>query len=158
MKYINNALQILQVRKEDSDLYFCSALNLLGRAEKKTMLVVVSLPQFTIKPPSKIDTISSCSERSSCSATGDPQPIISWRKQGGQLPVGRSQQISGALIITNVRQSDAGNYICTAVSAGVFDVEAVTLLEVHEKGGSIGQLQYCLKPNITIIADIAAYK
>ncbi|XP_068673420.1 uncharacterized protein [Montipora foliosa] len=134
VKYINNALQILQVRKEDSDLYFCSALNLLGRAEKKTMLVVVSLPQFTIKPPSKIDTISSCSERLSCSATGDPQPIISWRKQGGQLPVGRSQQISGALIITNVRQSDAGNYICTAASAGVFDVEAVTLLEVHENG------------------------
>ena len=63
MKYINNALQILQVRKEDSDLYFCSALNLLGRAEKKTMLVVVSLPQFTIKPPSKIDAISGCGER-----------------------------------------------------------------------------------------------
>ncbi|XP_068673408.1 hemicentin-2-like isoform X2 [Montipora foliosa] len=135
VKYINNALQILQVRKEDSDLYFCSALNLLGRAEKKTMLVVVSLPQFTIKPPSKIDAKSGCGEMLNCSATGDPRPTISWRKQGGQLPVERSQQISGALIITNVRRSDAGNYICTATSAGVFDVEAVTLLEVHEKGG-----------------------
>ena len=74
------------------------------------------------------------------------------------MPVGRSQQISGALIITNVRRSDAGNYICTATSAGVFDVEAVTLLEVHEKGGSIGELQYCLKTNVTIVADIATYE
>ena len=138
MKYINNALQILQVQKEDSDFYFCSASNLLGRAEKKTMLVVVSLPQFAIKPPSKIVTISGCgiSVRINCSANGDPQPTISWRKQGGQLPVGRSQQITGALSITNIQQSDAGNYICAATSAGVFNVEAVILVEVR-KGGLI---------------------
>ncbi|XP_068673411.1 uncharacterized protein [Montipora foliosa] len=134
VKYINNALQILQVRKNDSDFYFCSASNLLGRAEKKTMLVVVSLPQFTIKPPSKIVMILGCgtSARLNCSATGDPRPTISWRKQGGQLPVGRSQQINGALTITNLQMSDAGNYFCTATSAGVFDVETVATLEVRK--------------------------
>ena len=69
--------------------------------------------------------------RLNCSATGDPQPIIRWRKQGGQLPVERSQQINGALVITNLQQSDAGNYICTATSASVFNVEAVTFLEMQ---------------------------
>ncbi|XP_068762572.1 hemicentin-2-like isoform X2 [Montipora capricornis] len=132
VRYNNNALQILQVGKEDSDVYFCSASNLLGRAETKTLLVVVSLPQFTIKPPAKIAMMSGCSVRLNCSATGDPQPTISWRKQGGQVPVGRSQQINGSLTITNLQKSDAGNYFCTVTSAGVFDVETVATLEVRK--------------------------
>ncbi|XP_044170355.1 uncharacterized protein LOC122947345 [Acropora millepora] len=133
VRYNNSMLQILQVRKEDSDFYICSAENLVGRVEKKTLLVVVSLPQFTSKPPSKIVSILNCTVSLSCSAIGDPQPTISWRKQGGQLPVGRSQQISGALVITNLQQSDAGNYICTATSISVFrDVETVSTLEIQK--------------------------
>ncbi|XP_015757184.1 PREDICTED: peroxidasin homolog [Acropora digitifera] len=134
VRYNNSALQILRVRKEDSEFYICSAENLLGKVERKTLLVVVSLPQFTSKPPSKIVSMLSSTVRLNCSATGDPQPIISWRKQGGQLPVGRSQQINGALVITNLQQSDAGNYICTATSADVFDVEAATFLEMQRGG------------------------
>ena len=132
VRYNNSALQISQVRKEDSGVYTCSAKNLPGKAQKQTMLVVVSLPRFTSKPPSKIVSIISFTVRLNCSATGDPQPIISWRKQGGQLPVGRSQQINGALVITNLQQSDAGNYICTATSASVSHVEAVTALEIQK--------------------------
>ena len=143
VRFNDNALQISQVRKEDSDTYTCSAKNPLGKAEKNTMLVVVSLPQFASKPPSKIASISNSTVRLNCSATGDPQPIISWRKQGGQLPVGRSQQINGVLIITNLKQSDAGNYICTATSAGVFNVEAVTALEI-QKGGMVILENYCV--------------
>ena len=136
-RYNNSALQILHARKEDSDFYTCSAENLLGKAEKKTMLVVVSPPRFTSKPPSKIVSMLSSTVRLNCSATGDPQPTISWRKQGGQLPVGRSQQINGALVITNLQQSDPGNYICTAAGAGVFIMEAATTLEINDKKGGI---------------------
>ena len=143
VRYNNSALQISQVRKEDSDTYTCSAKNLLGKAEKNTMFVVVSLPRFTSKPPPKIVSTSSSTVRLNCSATGDPQPVISWRKQGDQLPVGRSQQINGALVITNLQQSDAGNYICTATSAGVFDVEAVTTLEI-QIGGLVILENYCV--------------
>ena len=138
VRYNNSVLQISQVRKEDSDVYTCSAKNFLGKAEKNTMLVVVSLPRFTSKPPSKIVSMLSSTVRLNCSATGDPQPIISWRKQGGQLPVGRSQQINGVLVITNLQQSDAGNYICTAASASVFIVETVASLEIMtQKGGTM---------------------
>ncbi|XP_015756461.1 PREDICTED: fibroblast growth factor receptor-like 1 [Acropora digitifera] len=153
VRYNNSALLISQVRKEDSDTYTCSAKNLLGKAEKNTMLVVVSLPQFTSKPPSKIVSILNSTVRLNCSATGEPQPTISWRKQGGQLPVGRSRQINGALVITNLQQSDAGNYICTATSAGVFAVEAVTALEIQKAGLSsssiLGSLniKYLIKLN-----------
>ena len=54
MKYNNSALQILHARKGDSDFYFCSASNLLGSVEKKTLLVVVSPRRFTVKPPAKV--------------------------------------------------------------------------------------------------------
>ena len=143
VRYNNSALQISQVRKEDSDVYTCSAKNLLGKAEKNTMLVVVSLPRFTTKPPSKIVSILNSTVRLNCSATGDPQLIISWKKQGGQLPLDRSRQINGVLIITNVQQSDAGNYICTAASASVFMIETVSSLEIMMRKGGMMILENC---------------
>ena len=156
MRYNNSALQILRVRKEDSEFYICSAENLLGKVERKTLLVVVSLPRFTAKPPSKIASMLSCTVMLNCSATGDPEPTISWRKQGGQLPVGRSQQINGVLVITNLKQSDAGNYICTATSASVFNVEAVTALAINDKRGEIllWNLNWLIT-NVGLVAGIA---
>jgi len=132
VRYNNSALKILHVRKGDSNLYFCSAANLLGSVEKKTLLVVVSPPRFTVRPPIKVVAYSGDTLRLYCSATGDPQPVISWKKQGGQLPVGRSQQINGALVIRDIAAGDEGNYICVTTSAGVFNAEAVTFVEVKD--------------------------
>ena len=50
----NSALTLFDVRRSDSDNYFCTATNMLGKVVQKTLLVVVSLPQFTVKPPAKI--------------------------------------------------------------------------------------------------------
>ena len=86
--YNNSVLQISDVRKIDSDWYFCSAVNLLGNVERKTQLVVVSLPVFTVKPPGKVFAATGDTVTLNCSATGDPQPVISWKKQGAALPVG----------------------------------------------------------------------
>ena len=136
MEYNNSALHISHVRKADSDLYFCSAVNLLGSVERKTLLVVISLPVFKVKPPGKVLRSVNTTLTLNCSATGDPQPVISWKTQGAQLPVGRSQQINGALVIRDTRGDDTGNYICTATSAGVFRVESVTYVEVKTLKGN----------------------
>jgi len=130
----NSVIKLLDVRKSDSGDYLCTATNLLGSVVQKTLLVVVSLPRFTVKPPVKAAAWIGDTLTLNCSATGDPQPVISWKKQGGQLPVGRSQQIIGALVIRDIKKGDVGNYICAATSAGVFDVEAVTDFEVQPKG------------------------
>ena len=132
MKYNNSALQILHLRKDDSDFYFCAASNLLGQVEKKTLLVVVSPPRFTVKPPAKVVAWVGGSLKLNCSATGDPHPVISWKKQGGLLPVVRSQQINGSLVIRGITMNDKGNYICVAVNAGVFKSETVTFTEVKK--------------------------
>ena len=95
------------------------------------MLVVVSLPRFTVKPPARVFLSSGETLTLNCRATGDPQPIISWRKQGGQMPAGRSQQSNGDLVIRDLQMSDTGYYICVATSAGVFAIETGTYTEVR---------------------------
>ena len=137
VRYNGSALQVLHVRKRDSDTYFCSAANLLGSDEKKTLLVVVSLLRFTVKPPAKVVVFPGKTLTLNCSAAGDPQPVIRWKKQGGQLPAGRSQQSNGQLVITGLQQSDEGNYICVATSAVVFDIEAVTYIGVRRATGML---------------------
>ena len=110
----NSIVRLLAVRKSDSDSYLCTATNLLGTVERKTLLVMVSLPRFTVKPPAKAAVWIGDTLTLNCSATGDPQPVISWKKQGGQLPVGRSQQTTSALVKRDIKNEDAGNYICVA--------------------------------------------
>ena len=139
MESNNSLLTIRDVRRSDSADYVCTATNLLGKAVQKTLLVVISLPRFTVKPPAKVMESIGANMTLNCSATGDPQPVISWKRQGSRLPIGRSQQIDGALVIWDVQKEDAGNYICVATSAGVFDVERVTYVELQ---GSKGEPSY----------------
>ena len=129
-----SVIKILAVRKSDSDNYICTARNLLGSVVKRTVLVVVSLPQFTVKPPDKVVAPPGDTLTLNCSATGDPQPVISWKRQGAALPVGRSHRTNEALILRDVKKEDAGNYICVATSAGVFHIETIVDLEVGVRG------------------------
>ena len=103
---------------------------------KLPLLVVVSPPRFTVKPPAKVDAWVAGILILNCTATGDPQPVLTWKKQGGQLPVGRSQQINGDLVIRSVTVNDKGIYSCVATNAGVFKAVADTFVEV--KGKSVG--------------------
>ena len=134
-QYNNTALQISNVRKVDSDNYFCSAVNLLGNAERKTLLVVVSFPVFIVKPSGTVSAFTGDTLTLNCSATGDPRPVISWKRQGAALPVGRTHKTrDDALVLRDLKKEDAGNYICVATSAGVFHIEAITDVEVIISG------------------------
>ena len=135
VQYNNSFIKLLDVRTADSDNYICTARNLLGSAVKRTVLVVVSLPQFTVKPPVKVVAVIGLTLKLNCSAVGDPQPFISWKKQEGKLPVGRTQQIDGALVIRDIITNDTGIYICVATSAGVLHVETVTYVTVKGMPG-----------------------
>lgn len=138
VQYNNGSLQISNVRKADSDTFFCSAVNLLGTDEGRALLVVVSHPRFDVKPPARVVATEGDTLTLNCSATGDPRPVVSWKRYGAQLPVGKGLQTNGVLVLRNMEINDKGNYICAATSAGVFGVETVTYIEV------LGKLR-CLK-------------
>ena len=137
VKYNNSSLQLLNARKIDSGWYICPATNLLGIFQRKTLVMIVSFPRFTVKPAKSIFAPPGSTLTLNCSATGDPQPVISWRKQGGHLPVGRNHQINGALVIRDITKNDTGYYICTATSAGVFGVKTLTHIQVYPPRGQL---------------------
>ena len=49
-----------------------------------------------------------------CTATGQPQPTITWSKLGGVLPKGRNEVMNDALKIYQVTRDDGGIYTCKA--------------------------------------------
>jgi len=132
VQYNDSALKIFGVRKSDSDNYVCTASNPLGKAIGKTLLFVVSLPEFTVKPPAKVSVILGKTLKLNCSVRGDGQPVISWKREGAELPVGRSIVSRERLVIRDLKLEDAGNYVCVATSAGNFFIEAFTAVEVKD--------------------------
>jgi len=65
-----------------------------------------------------------------CLVSGDPEPTISWLKNGTQLTSGTKYMIleNGSLWIENVADSDAGDYSCLATNEAGNDTAPTTLI------------------------------
>lgn len=51
--------------------------------------------------------------------TGDPVPTVSWHRENGNLPEGRSRVLlDNTLRIEDARQEDQGKYICRGHNEG----------------------------------------
>ena len=69
-----------------------------------------------------------------CKAAGDPKPNVTWMKENGKLPVGRSKVgVDGTLKIWNPKVEDSGKYTCTATSNNIFTKAVSTKLAVKGK-------------------------
>ena len=72
-----------------------------------------------------------------CNASGIPKPVISWRKEGGDIP--RRHSIAhGVLKMTSLVGEDDGRYICTASNtAGASAINVGLTVEgmLHEPSG-----------------------
>ncbi|KAL9970495.1 hypothetical protein ACROYT_G022880 [Oculina patagonica] len=112
-------LSIMNAQKNDSGLYKCKASNSLGEDSAVTQLIVVELPHFTVSPPAQLQTILNITVP--CQATGDPKPTVTWMKENGELPSGRSKVSGdGTLQIWNTKKEDSGIYTCIASSNEMF--------------------------------------
>ena len=49
-----------------------------------------------------------------CTASGQPQPRVTWSKPFGSLPKDRAEMVNGTLKIYNVAKTDGGIYLCKA--------------------------------------------
>lgn len=65
------------------------------------------------------------------------QVLLRWGKEAGQLPAGRSQDDRrGVLIITDVRHTDSGTYVCSGQD-GINVVTETVVLNVGGKHDAI---------------------
>ena len=88
----------------------------MGTTHSMTSLIVNVVPQFTVKPPEKIELYHGQSVTLNCSADGHLVPSITWTRCKGDLPADRSKMEGGQLKINSLMAEDSGTYICSAQS------------------------------------------
>ncbi|KAI8499172.1 hypothetical protein Bbelb_229360, partial [Branchiostoma belcheri] len=110
-------LRISRVTSYDRGTYECQAVNVASVDRARADLTVKArvTPTFTETPTDL--TVQPGGEISlPCSAVGEPQPAITWSKDGIQISESSKYGLSaiGHLIIRGVDQSDTGRYECSA--------------------------------------------
>ncbi|XP_066468473.1 peroxidasin homolog isoform X2 [Tiliqua scincoides] len=119
----DGTLMIQNTQETDQGIYQCMAKNVAG--EVKTQEVTLryfgspARPSFVIHPQNT-EVLVGESVTLECSATGHPQPRITWTK-GDRTPLPNDPRItitpSGGLYIQNVDQGDSGEYTCFATNS-----------------------------------------
>ena len=128
-------LSIINAQKKDFGLFACKASNKLGHDSALTHLSVVELPKFAVRPPQKLEVLASQNITVSCQATGDPKPTVTWMKENGELPSGRSKvSVDGTLEIWNFKEEDSGKYTCAASSIEVFKASISAMMLTLTRG------------------------
>ncbi|XP_058033763.1 peroxidasin homolog isoform X3 [Ahaetulla prasina] len=119
----DGTLMIQNTQETDQGIYQCMAKNIAG--EVKTQEVTLryfgspARPSFVIHPQNT-EVLVGESVTLECSATGHPQPRITWTK-GDRTPLPNDPRItitpSGGLYIQNVEQEEGGEYTCFATNS-----------------------------------------
>ncbi|XP_063080813.1 roundabout homolog 2 isoform X7 [Cavia porcellus] len=118
-------LRIKKAMSTDEGTYMCVAENRVGKVEASATLTVRAPPQFVVRPRDQI-VAQGRTVTFPCETKGNPQPAVFWQKEGSQnllfpnqpqQPNSRcSVSPTGDLTITNIQRSDAGYYICQALT------------------------------------------
>ncbi|ELW72215.1 Roundabout like protein 3, partial [Tupaia chinensis] len=124
-------LMLSHTLKSDAGMYVCVASNMAGERESgAAALVVLERPSFLRRPADQVVLVDAPASFL-CEVQGDPQPLLRWRKEDGELPVGRYEiQSDHSLRIGHVRAEDEGTYTCVAENS-VGRSEASSSLRVH---------------------------
>uniref|UniRef100_A0A8D0D4E1 Neural cell adhesion molecule L1-like protein n=1 Tax=Sander lucioperca TaxID=283035 RepID=A0A8D0D4E1_SANLU len=101
-------LLVPRVEQEDSGKYMCKAKNGLGEA---VHYFTLKPPEWVIEPESQLSMIGS-DVLIKCSASGTPQPTITWRVNGAPAP--NRKVFDDTIVLRNAKASDSAVYQCEA--------------------------------------------
>uniref|UniRef100_A0A8D2NA96 Hemicentin 1 n=1 Tax=Zonotrichia albicollis TaxID=44394 RepID=A0A8D2NA96_ZONAL len=112
----SGAVEIPSAQLAHGGRYTCVARNAAGSAHRHVTLHVQEPPVIQAQP-GVLDVIVNNPIVLPCEATGTPQPVITWQKEGiNIITTGNSYMVqpSGSLQITRAAVEDAGTYMCVA--------------------------------------------
>uniref|UniRef100_A0A8C4IFI8 Neural cell adhesion molecule L1-like protein n=1 Tax=Dicentrarchus labrax TaxID=13489 RepID=A0A8C4IFI8_DICLA len=105
-------LIVPRVEQEDSGKYMCKAKNALGEAVHYFTVTIEEPPEWVSEPESQLSMIGS-DVLIKCSASGTPQPTITWRVNGVPLQANR-KVLGDTILLRNAKASDSAVYQCEA--------------------------------------------
>ncbi|CDW53265.1 roundabout 2 [Trichuris trichiura] len=107
-------LLISKVQKADSGFYSCVAENIASTVESTAArLSVYEKPKIVTAPTDHAVDVGS-NAIFVCRMSGDPNPVVSWRKKDGRMPEDRAKVLDDhTLSIREVVPSDEGEYVCS---------------------------------------------
>ncbi|PNJ20156.1 PXDN isoform 5 [Pongo abelii] len=113
----SGTLRISGVALHDQGQYECQAVNIIG--SQKVLAHLTVLPRVTpvfASIPSDTTVEVGANVQLPCSSQGEPEPAITWNKDGVQVTESGKFHISpeGFLTINDVGPADAGRYECVA--------------------------------------------
>ncbi|KAM8898928.1 roundabout homolog 2-like isoform 2-T2 [Spinachia spinachia] len=121
----DSLLRIKKASVSDQGTFTCVAENRVGKLEASAYLTIREAPQFVVRPRDQIVA----QERTAtfpCETRGKPQPTVFWQREGSQDLLFPNQpkqgdsrvsvSLNGELTISSVQRSDAGYYICQALT------------------------------------------
>ncbi|MEE6482438.1 hypothetical protein FKM82_013243 [Ascaphus truei] len=123
-------LRIENLDRGSQGVYTCRVASRFGQAQDSGKLVIQPLPRVMINVRTSVQTVlAGNSVEFECLAIGDPRARVTWSKVGSRLPP--DVLISGGMLkIEQVKQSDAGQYRCTATN-DVGEVQSHVILHVQ---------------------------
>ncbi|GAB1285527.1 Hemicentin-1 [Apodemus speciosus] len=111
----NGSLAIYGTVNEDAGDYTCVAANEAGVVERSVSLTLQSSPIITLEP---VETVVDAGGRVilDCQAAGEPQPVITWSRQGHPIPWDNRLAMlpNSSLYIVAARKEDTSEYECVA--------------------------------------------
>ncbi|XP_043926194.1 peroxidasin homolog isoform X2 [Protopterus annectens] len=129
----SGTLRISSVAPHDQGQYDCQAINIVGSRTVSTQLTIQHrvTPVFS-NTPSDMTVEVGRSVQIPCSSHGEPQPVITWSKDGVQITESGKFHVSpeGFLTIRDIGPADEGRYECVARNTIGFSSASMVLTVV----------------------------
>ncbi|XP_067897362.1 neural cell adhesion molecule 2-like isoform X2 [Heterodontus francisci] len=144
----NNSLKILRISKKNEGVYRCEGrVEARGEIDFRDITVIVNVPPVIHVPKRSANATADRHESVMlmCTATGSPEPSISWYRNGILLEENDKYSLkrSTELVIRNIAREDTGSYVCRAAN----------------KAGSVEEqlsLKVFVQPHITLLKNETA--